>query len=62
MELAGGLKDEYDLALRKLVKRKAAGRTIERPAESGVTAQRLIVSGPCGHRGGAWPAARHRSI
>jgi DNA end-binding protein Ku len=33
VELAGELKDEYELALRKLVKRKAAGRTIERPAE-----------------------------
>ena len=26
-------KDEYELALRKLVKRKAAGKTIEPPAE-----------------------------
>ena len=30
---AGKFKDEYELALRKLVKRKAAGHTIERPAE-----------------------------
>ena len=29
----GEFKDEYELALRKLVKRKAAGHTIERPAE-----------------------------
>jgi non-homologous end joining protein Ku len=28
---AGKFKDEYELALRKLVKRKAAGHTIERP-------------------------------
>jgi DNA end-binding protein Ku len=30
---AGKFKDEYELALRKLVKRKAAGHTIERPVE-----------------------------
>ena len=30
---ASQFKDEYELALRKLVKRKAAGRTIEPPAE-----------------------------
>ena len=30
---AGKFKDEYELALRKLVKRKAVGHTIERPAE-----------------------------
>ena len=30
---AGKFKDEYELALRKLIKRKAAGHTIERPAE-----------------------------
>jgi Ku protein len=29
----GEFKDEYELALRKLVKRKAAGHTIEPPAE-----------------------------
>jgi DNA end-binding protein Ku len=29
----GEFKDEYELALRKLVKRKAAGHTIEQPAE-----------------------------
>jgi DNA end-binding protein Ku len=29
----GEFKDKYELALRKLVKRKAAGHTIERPAE-----------------------------
>lgn len=29
---AGTFKDQYELALRKLVKRKAAGHTIERPA------------------------------
>jgi non-homologous end joining protein Ku len=29
----GEFKDEYELALRKLVKRKAAGHTMERPAE-----------------------------
>ena len=29
----GEFKDEYELALRKLAKRKAAGHTIERPAE-----------------------------
>ena len=31
---ASQFKDEYELALRKLVKRKAAGKTIEPPAES----------------------------
>ena len=30
---ASQFKDEYELALRKLVKRKAAGKTIEPPAE-----------------------------
>ena len=30
---AAQFKDEYELALRKLVKRKAAGKTIEPPAE-----------------------------
>ena len=30
---AGQFKDEYELALRKVVKRKAAGHTIERPVE-----------------------------
>jgi Ku protein len=29
----GEFKDEYELALRKLVRRKAAGHTIERPEE-----------------------------
>jgi DNA end-binding protein Ku len=30
---ASQFKDEYELALRKIVKRKAAGKTIEPPAE-----------------------------
>jgi len=34
----GEFKDQYELALRKLVKRKAAGHTIERPAEETPTA------------------------
>ena len=33
-------KDEYELALRKLVKRKAAGKTIEAPAGEGGSLQR----------------------
>jgi non-homologous end joining protein Ku len=32
---ASQFKDEYELALRKLVKRKASGKTIEPPAERG---------------------------